>query len=296
MIPASTQPLIDDLWDFNDPSTSEQRFRAALHSTRDHIQAIEIRTQIARAQGLQRNFDQAHRTLDEIEKELEPGSGEEPGALARIRYFLERGRVFNSSGDKTRARPLFERAWQVARDTNLDSLAVDAAHMIAIVSPPDQAMSWNLQAVALAEQSSDPRARQWLASLHNNIAWTFHDRGEFAAALAQFEKALALRAQQNKPRQTRVAHWCVARALRSLGRVTEALTIQQALHADAQRASDSDGYISEELGECLLALDRPAEATQHFAAAYQLLSKDPHLSANERGRLQRLAQLAARRS
>ncbi len=295
----SIQDLIDREWEFDDPSKTEKRFQRAVDlpsSPEDEAAVLEVTTQLARAQGLQRRFEQAHATLDRVEHALAAHHGDESLVAARVRCLLERGRIFNSSWDKGNALPLFEKAWQASLAASLDTLAVDAAHMIAIVSPPDQAMSWNLKAVGLAEQSSDPRARQWLASLHNNIGWTFHDQGDFSAALAHFQKALDLRAQQNKPRENRIAHWCVARALRSLGRVAEAIAIQQSLAADAQRSSNSDGYIAEELGECLLALDRPAEAAHHFAAAHHLLSQDPNLSANEPGRLQRLARLGARQA
>jgi hypothetical protein len=92
--------------------------------------------------------------------------------------------------------------------------------------------------------------------------------------------------------QYRIARWCVARALRSLGRVDEALEIQQALKASHDQTGTSDGYVEEELAECLVAKGRAGEAKPHFAAAYRLLSADPWLAEKEPQRLERLRDLS----
>jgi hypothetical protein len=52
-----------------------------------------------------------------------------------------------------------------------------------------------------------------------------------------------------------------------------------------------DGYVQEELGECLLSLGREAEAKAHFAAAYGNLSRDEWLKRDEPDRLERLRRL-----
>src|SRR6266850_5955429 len=96
-------------WNFSDPSESEQRFRDAMADARGDLR-LELETQIARTYSLRKRFDDAHRLLDEIEPRLQ-----DAGLKPRLRYLLERGRTFNSSGDKARARPLFLRAWGLAR-------------------------------------------------------------------------------------------------------------------------------------------------------------------------------------
>jgi tetratricopeptide (TPR) repeat protein len=278
---------IDQLWDYNQPEESEKRFRQALAAATVHTPIYgELLTQIARAQGLQRKFAEAHQTLDEAQALL----GDQP-PRNWLRYLLERGRVFNSSKQPAQARPLFLEAWEQARDAGEDFYAVDAAHMLGIVEPPDQQLLWNHKALEVAEQSADPRAQQWLGSLYNNIGWTYHDLQREEEALAIFQKALAWRAARNQPRETRIAKWCVARILRALNRVEEALAIQQALLKELENASETDGYVDEELGECLLPLNRLDEAQSHFAAAYQILAQDPWLAENEAARLERLRTL-----
>ena len=107
------------------------------------------------------------------------------------------------------------------------------------------------------------------------------------AALAFFEDAIAFRKEQGKADEIRVAEWCFARTLRSLGRHDEALAIQQRLEAEGTE----DGFVSEELGELLLLLGRKGAARPKFARAYELLSKDPWLQRDEPDRLDRLRRL-----
>ena len=67
-------PEIDDLWDYTDPAGSEARFRACLAQTEPGSSAYrELLTQIARAQGLQRNFAGA------LRYRREPACGDRPG-------------------------------------------------------------------------------------------------------------------------------------------------------------------------------------------------------------------------
>ncbi len=282
-------PDFDAWWDYAHPDSTEARFRELLPRARaagDPDLLAQLLTQIARTEGLQRRFDDAHRTLDEAEGML---SADTP--VARVRYLLERGRVFNSSGKAGEARPLFLRAWETAGAGGLDFYAVDAAHMMGIVETGDSSVAWNERAIALAETSTSERARGWLGSLTNNLGWTYHDAGEYTRALTLFERALAFRREHGTPEQVRIARWCVARAHRSLGRIREALAEQEALAAELEAAGAGDGYVEEELGECLTLLDRPSEAAPHFARAYALLSRDPWFREGEPERLARMKEL-----
>lgn len=292
---------IRDAWDFADPAASEARFAAMVREAErsgDEAAAAEIRTQLARAQGLQRRFDDANATLEAVEPLLK----REPAIRVRMRHALERGRVFNSSGDAQRAKAWFTRAWiLVSTPTErpgLDDLAVDAAHMLAIADPAN-ADDWNSKALELAESSPNPDARRWRASLLNNMGWTRFGAGDHAAALTLFERALAARIEQGTTGKLRgpwlIARWCIARAHRALGRIDEALAEQLRLHEEHAAAGTADGFVHEELAECLLALGRAAESRPHFAAAYEQLSKDPWLAEREPERIARLAELAAGR-
>ena len=145
------------------------------------------------------------------------------------------------------------------------------------------------RALDLADTSTDPAARRWRGSLWNNIGWARFEASDLDGAMAAFETALAARREQGKPRETRVAEWCVARCLRALGRPAEALAIHERLAVETAAAGDpEDGYGAEEIAECLLAMGREEEARPHFARAADLLGADAWLAEHEPDRIARL--------
>jgi tetratricopeptide (TPR) repeat protein len=260
----------DSLWNYNDPAATEQQFRALLPRAEqgdDRSYHAQLLTQIARAQGLQGNFADAHAMLDTAQALLALAP-----SVARVRYLLERGRVFNSSQQVEQAQPLFQQAWELAQAAQQDFYAIDAAHMLAIVATGEQQLEWNLRALALAEQSQQPRARTWHGSLYNNIGWTYHEAGRYEQALDMFQKALRERKAAGNAEQIRIARWCIARVQRSLGQFEAALATQRELLAELELASEKDGYVFQELAENLLALNQPAAAEAYFALARAELS------------------------
>jgi tetratricopeptide (TPR) repeat protein len=281
-------PDFDSLWDYDYPETTERRFRELLPAAVDSgdlSYMAQLLTQIARAEGLQRKFPNAHKTLDRVEKALPKADDK-----AKIRYLLERGRVFNSSGNPDAARPLFSQAVDLALKSKEDFYAVDAAHMMAIVEPSEKQLQWNLKALGLAEDSQDEKARNWKGILYNNIGWTYFDQEHYEEALAMFEKALKFREEQGDPANTRIAKWCIAKALRMMDHTEEALEMQKELLQEYEATGQRSGYIFEEIAECMLVLDQEQEAQPWFAAAYQELSRDPWV-AGEQDRLNRLKEL-----
>lgn len=287
---SSSSPIdFDSLWDYNKPDRTEMRFREILLQIPENVPAfLELLTQIARAQGLQRKFDHAHQTLSQVERRL----GSIP-SRPRVRYLLERGRVFNTAGDPGRARPLFEQAFEMADQLSEDFYAVDALHMLAMIAPPNLSLKLNMHAIQCAQDSRDERARNWLGSLYNNTGWFLHNMGEHAKALEMFEKAETWRRSNGNAADVRIAIWCVARALRSLNRLEEALSRQMDLKKEFDSVGETDGYVLEEIGECLLAMEQPQEAKKYFAGAYDILSQDAFLSEHEPERLARLKTLGS---
>ena len=76
---------------------------------------------------------------------------------------------------------------------------------------------------------------------------TYADAGDFEAALASFEEALAARERIGDPATIRVARWMIGWSLRNLGRRDEARAVQQALKAELDDIGDADQYVDEEL-------------------------------------------------
>ena len=282
----------DALWDYNDPAGTEVKFRELLPGAKessDKSYYAQLLTQIARTEGLQRKFEDAHQTLDTVEVLLT-----DELIVAKIRYLLERGRVYNSSNQPDKSKPLFLEAWELGVAKGEDFYAIDAAHMLGIVEPPEKQLEWAGKAIELAEKSTDQRARNWLGSLYNNTGWTYHDLKQYDKALELFEKSLRWREGKNDEEGIRIAKWTIARTYRSLGRIEKALQIQRELEKEfEQKGIEHEGYVFEELGECLLLLQKEDEARKYFKLAYDLLSKNQWLVANQPERLQRLRQLGS---
>ncbi|KPL81255.1 hypothetical protein [Herpetosiphon geysericola] len=271
---------IDALWEYTDPAASESRFIQALAETTGDAQ-LELLSQIARTFSLRGRFAEAHERLDQLEAQLN-GASERP----KVRYYLERGRTHNAAGEHEMASYFFNQAWELASHAGLVGLAVDAAHMLAISNPgSEQALDWNQRGLALARSSDDPKAQALIPAMLNNAAWDFHERGEFAEALALFNEAEQAWISRERPRQIQIARWSVARCLRSLGEYQQALDLQQALAAELQAAEQSDGFVFEEIGENLAALGEHEAAKPYFEQALNALAQDPWFVQHEAARL-----------
>lgn len=135
-----------------------------------------------------------------------------------------------------------------AEEAGLEELHLDALHMLAIVAPPREQETLTLQALEVARAATDPAARDWDASLLNNLGMTYADAGDFARALGAFEEALVARERIGQPERTRVARWMVGWALRNLGRTDEAREVMLALREELRAAGASDVDVEEELG------------------------------------------------
>ncbi len=282
-------PNFDKLWNFNNPKATEAQFRQILpraEASGDADYLAQLLTQIARSQGLQGRLDDAHQTLDRVEKMLTPEM-----KTARVRYLLERGRLFRSSRQLEKSRSNFLAAWQLARAEGLDGYACDAAHMMGAIEGGDKAIKWDLEALDLAEHSKDPKARAWLGVLYNNLGWAFHDKGDYAKALELFQKGLAWHTERRQPAKILIAKWRVGRALRSLGRIDEALSTQREVERGFAALGEPDGHVFEEIGECLTAQGKPADAKPYFAKAYALLKDEAGPEHIDVKRLQRMKAL-----
>ena len=229
---------IASLWDFDDPSGSETRFRTAADAA-EGTERLVLLTQVARCLGLQERYAEAHTVLDD----LDTNASDE----VAVRLALERGRLLNSSGDPAAALPLFRSAVAIADAAGLEALAIDALHMEAIAAPVEQRLPLNEQALTRARASRDAAARDWDASLLNNIGMCHVDNGDLGAAMAAFTEALAALERIGSPGRLRVGRWMVAWVLRLQGREAEALAAQRALKAELDGLGESDPYVDEEL-------------------------------------------------
>jgi tetratricopeptide (TPR) repeat protein len=279
----------DALWNFDDPAATEAKFRALLpkaEAAKDVGYLAELLTQIARTEGLQKRFDDAHKTLDRAEALLKDDL-----ARARVRCLLERGRAFRSAKQPEKAQPLFLKAWDLARSKGLDGYAGDAGHMLAITETGQAAIDWSERTIAFVEASRDPAAKRWLGTLSYNLGWTYHDKGEFEKALVCFRRDLAFRLERKAVAEARYSKWSVGRTLRSLGRIDDALVTQRELEREYEALPEKDGYVFEEIAEILTLQKKDADAKPYFAKAYARLKDRAEAENIDAQRLERLRTL-----
>lgn len=207
-----------------DLAQAEKHLQALLpraEALEDRSIYLQILSQIALAQAVQRKFDEAHKTLDMAEKKLSPEQH-----LARVRILLERGRVFFQEGNVEAARPLFKQSFELSAAHGFDYHTVNAAHMVPFAAESvEEKIEWNERAIKLAESSES----QWLGSLYNNVGQAYLEAKQYDKALSCLKKALEYREAEGYAVNTRFARWAVARALRLLNRSDEALPMLLAL-------------------------------------------------------------------
>jgi tetratricopeptide (TPR) repeat protein len=180
----------------------------------------QILSQIALAQGMQKKSQEAHATLDRAKAALTQKHCE----IAEVRILLNRGKVFQQSEDVSNARDYFEQSYNLATKHGLDSYAIDAAHMIAIISEDNaEKIQWNEFAIRLANRTDNQQAQRWLGSLYSNLGHNFLDAGRYEDALDAFTRTLKYREEEGLIVNIRVANWTIACALRRLGRLDDAL-------------------------------------------------------------------------
>lgn len=198
----NTLPQISSLWDRQDAAGSQARFVNLLpgaESSGNTAYFVELLTQLGRAQSLQRNYEAAHASLDRAKRILD---AEDPHLLRRptIQYLLERGRAYVTSGYEDRAEDYFLEAYEMGLGSSEEVLAIDAAHMLGIMTEGTESMDWFCRALKQAEIGLDGLARRWQAPLLELIARSFENSGDHESAKQMHERA----------RQCRIEHWQTA--------------------------------------------------------------------------------------
>lgn len=286
----SSLPDIDALWTYDDPAAAERNFQELLPRAREaqnNDYLAQLLTQLARSQVLQRQYDKGHATLDQAAQLLTDDT-----PTANVRFLLERGRAWNDTGRVEQAKPAFEQAYYLAVKAGLDTLAVDAAHMLGVMEPFDVAAQWNLRAIEIAENSQELRARDWIGTLYINLGWNYQRLGNYARSEQSFARAIPLLETAGKAARARLARLCMAKNQRLRGDAVGALSVQERLLSEIAAAHEPDGYVQEEIAECLLTLGRNDEAKAYFGRAYLSLSTYTWFPPNEAARLQRMKSMS----
>jgi tetratricopeptide (TPR) repeat protein len=172
------------------------------------------------------------------------------------------------------AHDLYLKAVEQASIAADDAVAIDAMHMLAIVeTDPKAQLRWNFEALELARESDQPTTNRWEASLRHNIGREVSAAHRHEEALAHFRAAADLRAEAGEVEENRIARWMVAKTLRALGQIHDALDMQQELESEHAAHGKADPYVFEELeiihrllGDAARAADSAARRRAHSPA------------------------------
>jgi len=266
--PRSFEQRLDQVFDYDDPKGTESRLTALSREAQaagDMAALAEILTQVARAQALQGHVEEAARTLDRAA--ALPTDAVRP----RIRILIERGRLLRRQGHPQDARASFEKAYEAAAAAGQPGLAADAAHMLALMLPFEEARTWTDRGLVLAEESRDPAVRHWVGVMMNNWGWRLDEQGDHEGAALAFARALAARRLENDPAVSRASEFALAVQLRKLGLAAQALAVQDRLEQEATSAKEPVGEILIERVENLRALKREEEARRAAEEALRSL-------------------------
>ena len=242
-----TLPTIASLWDFNDPPGSRQRFLEAV--ARNDVRAetellVEMQTQIARTYSLQREFTDAHRILDDVDRALHAVPGD-AFPRARTRSLLERGRCHRSAGDADASLPFFHDAEQVAASNGLWRLAIDAVHMIALAaSTPEERIAHNLRGMDLVREH--PEEHGWTWALLNNLGEEYLAAEEYPKAIETFSALAEYQRERNGAADIYTLK-DLAKAHRLNGDAAQSLQSMRAVMRELEAQGTSDEWIREEL-------------------------------------------------
>lgn len=293
---ASKLQNFDDLF-VGSPVQIEKNLRELLpqaSALEDKSIYLQVLSQIALAQAMQKRFDDAHSTLNTLERLLTPKDH-----LAQVRILLERGRLFMQEGDYETAKPFFVQSYELSKVHHFDYHTANAAHMIAMIATTSEdKIKWNILAIELVESSTSMSVQDWRGSLYNNLGHAYIEGGFYGRAFDALITALELRTQEGYAPNIRVAKWAVARSLRLLSQPEEALAILLPLVKEYESMVSGGefdlpievlpsirGLVYEELAEIYT-----AEAKRFAGLAYDDLSKDEWFKKLEPKRLERLKQ------
>lgn len=283
--PKPALPDFDAQWNYSDPAGTEKKFKALLEpaaASGDDEYYYCLQTQIARCQGLQGEFEKARDTLKRVEKVLES----EDLPKTKVRYLLEHGRVFNSSGNRQVAARVFEDAFEAATKDGYWLWAVDAAHMVAIAeSSPSVQIQWNQKCLDLI--AAHPETERWKPSIWNNMGEAYRANRQPDKALECFASIIKWQTENGKPvnRYSRIDE---CKMLRAVGRGGEAMKKITQLNDEVTAAGEVDGFVCEELAENLLAAGDESAAKEQFVKAWSKLKDEKWIEEQEPQRYERL--------
>jgi tetratricopeptide (TPR) repeat protein len=241
----------DELFQSRDYETARVEYEAVVEKAREEFNRsleVEALSQVARMYLIQDDKEAGRTWLVRAE---ERATDSDP--MGWSRYLGVKGRFEWKDGDLKKARETFDRMYTYCNTNSLWGRAVDAAHMIAIVSEsPEEQIEWGRRGIEAAEAGDE---ESWLGPLWNNLAGTYHDLKQYDSALQCYQKAREYHWRHSGEIAKLYADYHVGMTHRFLGNHDEAVRWLRPVLAWAERLGNHSaiGQACEDLGEIAVA-------------------------------------------
>lgn len=238
----------------------------------DRTTLVQACSMVARCYTLARDLPQARFWLERARGQGDPG---DPLGWSRLQ--LAAGHLLVEERDRAGALEVFGELHAYCREHGLSRRAAEAAYQAALLAPLEARVTWTQQGLDSARAASDER---WQALLWSHLGQTQEQLGRHEDMLAAHEQARVLHRRTGSEREVLAADWAVGRALRFLGRLSEARTLLLEVLDRAQTRHGARpgpatlewvGYSRWELGEVEARAGERARAAQHLEAALEAL-------------------------
>lgn len=209
---------------------------------------VEALSQMARLNLIAGNVEQGR---DWLEKARERATDSEP--LGWTRFMGVEGRFEWKAGNLKTAQDTFEQMFEYCVQNNLWGRAVDAAHMVAIVTESlDDQIKWSYKGIEIAEKHESP---QWLGPLWNNLGGIYYDNKQFDSCLVCYIKAREYHWQFSGEIAKLFADYHIGMAFRLNGNFDESAKWLRPVLSWAERINNHSaiGQACQDLGEIEIA-------------------------------------------
>ncbi len=270
----------DSLFQVNDYEQAMiiyEKAAAAAESENNTSILTEAYSQVARCYILANNLDQGKYWLAKAEKFANPDQPEGwsrfLGVRGRLEWQEEVSRTGEFSPVAKQAADTFKEMYDYCIENKLYSRAIDAAHMVAIVSDMNDRIEWGLKGIKAAEEGN---ITEWLGPLWNNHGWNLDEMGKYDQSLAALLKAREYHYQSQDEMSRLIADWSVGHAYRMVGQLDTAQAWIMGVYDKAISRYENDpspenaewvGFANKELGEIALARNQYRKALEYLKAA-----------------------------
>ncbi len=207
-----------------------------------------------------------------LEKAAEKVSESDPYGWSR--FLGVKGRFEWQDSNLKKSKQTFENMYDYCVVNSLWGRAVDAAHMVAIVTETsEEQIKWGHIGIEAAEANDQ---QKWLGPLWNNMAGTYYDMKQYDSTLVCYLKARDYHWQFSDEVAKLFADYHVGMTYRLLGKYDEACKWLRPVLAWAERIENYSaiGQACEDLGEAMIGLGKKVQGLKLLKKAREAYKKE----------------------